>query len=129
MSTAQQKFTMPVDKVVATRVGHTIEFKAGVPTHVPKVAWPEVSAAGAVPEDAEAVHAQAPAKPEAPDDPTERKERAFAAFETIVAGNKREDFTAAGVPSAHAIEKALGFKLDTKERDALWTDFQQSKGV
>lgn len=122
------KFTSPVDRVVATDKGHTIEFKANEPTHVPKECWPAVQAAGCVPIDQQAVAAAsaAKAKDAAPDDPAERKKQVFAAFEIMVTSNKREDFTGSGAPQVKSIEKLTGFEVDGKERDALWTEFQQS---
>lgn len=123
------KFTMPVDKVVATRVGHTIEFKRGVPTHVPKEAWREVQQAGAVPEEQETVVKTTSAAPVpkqyAPDDPVERREAMFAAFTAIIEANRRTDFSANGVPTEKAMEKTLGFEIDSKERDELWNEYRQ----
>jgi hypothetical protein len=123
------KFTMPVDKVVATKVGHSIAFEKGKPTHVPKEAWPEVQAAGAVPEDGEKVALAHAAKgPDAVvDDPAERKARIFDAYEKLVEKNKRENFTGTGTPTLPAIEGLTGFKVDVKERDALWTEFNQQR--
>lgn len=121
------KFVMPIDKVVATDKGHTVEFAKNVPTHVPKECWPAVQAAGAVPVDQEAVAAEQARKPKdtAPDDPSERKLLVRAAFEQMVAANKREDFTGSGTPQIKAIEKIVGFEIDAKERDVLWLEFQQ----
>ncbi len=119
------KFTMPYNKTVATRSGHTIAFIAGEPTHVPKECWREVQAAGAVPEDADAVQAKQSAAVVVVDDPVERRERFFAAFTQMVEGNKRGDFAASGVPSQKVVEKILGFDIDAKERDELWVEFTQ----
>lgn len=122
------EFVMPVERTVPTDKGHTIYFKANVPTHVPKECWPAVQAAGAVPTDQKAVAAEQDKKPKdaAPDDPAERKKQVFAAFEIMVASNKREDFTGSGSPQVKAIEKLTGFEVDGKERDTLWTEFQQA---
>lgn len=122
------KFTMPIDKTVATRVGHTIDFKAGVPTHVPKEAWREVQAAGAVPEDQEAVQATRKAAAMAEtivDDPVERRTRIFKAFTEMVERNKRGDFGASGAPHQKVVESIVGFDIGAQERDSLWVEFQQ----
>jgi len=119
-------FTMPVNKTVATMQGHTIEFLAGVPTHVPKECWRAVQTEGAVPEDQQAAQAQTPQADPVVDDPVERRSRIFAAFETMVAANKREDFAASGSPAIKSLTAVVGFDVDVKERDALWTEFQQS---
>lgn len=122
------KFTMPIDKTVATRVGHTIEFKAGVPTHVPKEAWREVQASGAVPEDQEAVQISrraAVADATIVDDPVERRARIFKAFTDMIERNKRGDFGASGAPHQKVVESIVGFDIGAQERDSLWVEFQQ----
>ena len=44
------RFQLHRNKVVASKFGHTIEFVKGQLVHVPKEAWEEVVAVGAVPE-------------------------------------------------------------------------------
>lgn len=118
------KFTMPQNKTVATKLGHTIEFKAGVPTHVPKECYRAVQAEGAVPED-KIVDAAVPSK-KVVEDAQDRRIAVFKAFEQLVEKNKRGDFSANGMPKTQAIEKLTDFDIDAKERDALWRDFLQS---
>ncbi len=118
-------FTMPYDKVVPTKSGHTIEFVAGVPTHVPKECYREVQQAGAVPENAIAMKPVANADTVVVDDPQERRTRVFAGFTALVEANKRGDFGANNVPHAAVVSKAVGFDVDPKERDALWIEFTQ----
>ena len=124
-------FTMPIDRTVASKLGHTIEFKKGVPTHVPKECWREVQEAGAVAEDQESVAKAQAVAPVAPvvDDPNERRTAIFGAFETLSIANKREDFTAAGVPKTVSISAVVGFDVDAKERDTLWIEFTQAGGA
>lgn len=117
-------FTMPQDKTVATKLGHTIIFKKGEPTHVPKECWRAVQAEGAVPCD-ELPETKSKAKPEV-SDPQDRRIAVFKAFEQLVEKNKRGDFSANGVPKTNAIEKITDFDIDAKERDALWRDFMQT---
>ena len=45
------KFTLNRDRVHASVLGLSVEFKKGVPTHVPPELYAEVQAVGAVPED------------------------------------------------------------------------------
>lgn len=119
------KFTMPVDKTVSTKLGHSIEFKKGVPTYVPKECYRHVQEAGAVPEDPEGAVDQLPVVKDAVTDTNDRKESIFAAFGVLTEANKREDFTAAGIPKASSVAALTGFDVDGKERDALWIEFSQ----
>jgi hypothetical protein len=119
------KFTMAADKTVATKLGHSIEFKKGVATHVPKDCWRDVQAAGAVPEDATQVVEPVKTAAEQVVDADERKAAIFVAFEALVEANKREDFTAAGIPKTSSVAALTEFEIDSKERDALWIEFSQ----
>lgn len=115
-------FVLNRDKTVVSTMGHAIEFKKGVPTHVPREMWADVQAIGAIPE--EDLPEEEKKTDNAPNDPAERETLIFAAFEQIVLGNKREDFSGTGVPHAKTLEKVLGFKVDNKERDQLWHKFK-----
>jgi hypothetical protein len=119
------KFIMHTDKIVATRHGHTIEFKAGVPTHVPKECWNAVREQGAVAEDQQAVdeaNAKKPVKTE--NDPVEREKAILTAIEMMVESNKRGDFAASGLPNLKPLEAIVGFDVDVRERDAVWAKYQ-----
>lgn len=118
------KFTLSRSKTVATLSGHAIQFVKGEPTHVPKEAWDEVIAIGAVPEDDIPEDAE---KANAPQDPHERREKLFAAFDEIVLRNDRNDFSATGVPGGKAVEKLVGFKVDNRERLTAWEAFKDTK--
>lgn len=122
------KFTLNRDRVHASVLGLSVEFKKGVPAHVPPELYAEVQAIGAIPED-EIVEetAAAAAKTNEPSDPNKRKEEIFAAFEMLALRNERTDFTAGGAPRDQALESILGWKLSTKERDVLWTEFKVGK--
>lgn len=120
------KFTLNRDRVHASLLGLSVEFKKGVPTHVPPALYAEVQAIGAVPED-EIAEAEAPVKSAEPSDPVKRKEDIFAAFEVLALRNSREDFTAGGSPRDQALESILGWRLSAKERDMLWTEFKVGK--
>lgn len=115
-------FTLNRDKVVSSTKGHTIEFKKGVPTHVPKEMWSEVQAIGALP--SEEIVEEEKVVSGRPEDPAEAKKVIFAAFEKLVLANKRESFAGTGAPHIKAVEKITGFDIDSKERDTLWQEFK-----
>lgn len=124
------KFIMAVDKVVGTKVGHSIGFTKGVPQHVPPEAWEEVQAAGAVPEDAAAVaEAQKPAATgkKVVDNPQERREGIYAVYDEMVKLNVRGTFTAQGVPNLKHVTKMVGFDVDAKENDMYWAAYRQER--
>jgi len=111
------KFVMNRDRVVVTRLGRSFEFKKNEPLHVPPMCWAEVQAAGAAPEE------------DLPEDsakstvPTgEARTAAITeAMKAMVVEGVREHFTAAGAPHTTALSQKLGFAVDAKERDAVWT--------
>lgn len=117
------KFTLNRDRTYASLLGRAIEFKKGVPTHVPPELYAEVQAIGAVPESEVPEDAQAAVTKE-PADAAARKADIFAAFEMLALRNERGDFTAGGSPRDNALEAILGWKLSAKERDALWAEFK-----
>lgn len=117
-------FTLNRDRTVVSTLGHSVEFKKGVPTYVPPELYAEVSAVGAMPEHElteEEVKKTAPAEPA---DPAEREAAVFAAFEGIMLRGRREDFTAGGAPHPKVLAQALGWTLHNKERDILWAKFR-----
>lgn len=124
------KFVFLRDRVVASTSGHTIGFQKGVPQYVPPEARKDVYAAGGMPED-EAFNPDEDADKNKqlevtePVDPAEREAAVFAAFEKLVLGGKREDFTANGLPSNKALKAALGWDLPVRDRDLFWQQFQQ----
>ena len=117
------KFTLSRDRTYASVLGHAVEFKKGVPTHVPPELYAEVQAIGAVPDD-EIEDAPSAVKTNEPQDPNKRKEDVFAAFEMLALRDERGDFTAGGSPRDQVLEPILGWKLSAKERDTLWAEFK-----
>jgi hypothetical protein len=124
------KFIMHRDRTVASTLGHAIEFKKGVPTHVPPALIRQVLEVGGEPAE-ELKEDPRDEKPaggkQEPGDPGEREQQILEAIEMLVTENKRENFTAGGVPHNKALTALLGWAPDAKERDALWTKFQQGK--
>ena len=119
------KFIMPRDRTVASLTGRAIAFKKGVPVHVPPAMHAEVLNLGAQPET-ELPEDTKPRSRE-PADPAERTKALMAAFEVIVLRNRREDFTAGGVPHAKALLAELGWPVEARARDLAWEQFQQGK--
>jgi len=111
--------------VVSKVAGRSVRFEKGVPTHVPQRMWREVQAQGAVP--VEEIIEEAVVTPPQPDEPEERKEIAFQAFDTLMKANDREAFSGAGAPTITAVEKLTNLKLSAKERDVFWDEFRQAK--
>jgi len=118
------EFISNKDQVIISTVGRSIEFKKGEPTYVPKMMWPAVLAVGIIPAD------------EMPDDTEkkepvltdeERKAKLSEAIAVLADENAREKFTGNGMPRTEAISDLSGVYIDAKERDALWTEYLQSK--
>lgn len=116
------KFTLNRNKVLASTRGHTIEFIKGEPVEVPHDMVSEVMAIGAIPEE------DLPEENTLPDaepaDPQARKALIVDAMEKMALRNKREDFTASGLPDVRALKEIIGFGIHHKERDALWLEVQ-----
>jgi hypothetical protein len=100
-------------------------FRKGEPLDVPNIAVAEAMAVGAVPVDGEVLPEEVENKglpPEATD-PIKRKESIVEAFKLLVERNERGDFDAAGKPHVAALTTILGFKVEVKERNAVWNEF------
>lgn len=119
-------FVLNRDRVVSTLSGHSIEFKKGVPTHVPAEAYNDVIAVGAAPESE--IPEEGLKKSDVPEGEA-REAAIFAAFEKIVLRNDPGEFTSGGVPRDGVLEAAVGFKVQTKEREAAWLKFKQGGGA
>lgn len=119
------EFTLNRNKVVTSTKGHTIEFIKDVPVRVPPEMHSEVMAIGAIPCDE--LPAEDEVKTAEPNDPTERKNLIKKTMEQLVIRDKREDFTASGLPDVRALKELMGFGINHKERDALWAELQAEK--
>ena len=118
------KFVLHRDRTIASVMGISIAFEKGVPHHVPPYMYPEVIAAGGVPES-ELTEAEATGKTtDEPTDADERKLALFDLFEKLVLRNVREEFTAGGAPHGAVLTKELGWSVSAKERDAAWAEFK-----
>jgi hypothetical protein len=110
--------------------GYSVCFVKNEPVFVPKALVQYAIGIGAqFVEDADKAAAVIPENtaPVAPPEGDERKTALFGAFAKLVARNGREDFTAAGLPNVKALETLLGFDIDSKERNALWGEYQAAQ--
>lgn len=119
------KFVLPRNRTIASTCGISIEFKKGELHLVPPAMYAEVIAAGGVPES-ELSDDELPAKAATPDALAEREAAIFAAYETIVKRNVREEFTAGGMPHNAVLAQVTGWAVAAKERDSTWMKFLAS---
>lgn len=130
---SSQLFKSARNITIASTLGHAIEFKKNIPTHVPRAMIEEVMEKGVLPcnedgsiidaDDEEAVAALMPEAPKIvirPKDQTEVNEKILDVMKQIVERNDPLDFTGAGMPSAKKIAQTLGWSVDTKDVRALW---------
>lgn len=124
------KLVLNRDYVLTTTKGHAIAFKKGEPTHVPAAVYQDAIAIGAQPADGSDPNVLEDKKDsKAPVDPAERNPLILAAIEKIVAGNERKDFTAAGSPTAKAVEREVGFDVDAREVATVWQEYHEKKAA
>lgn len=123
------KFIMQRDIVVATKHGHAIEFKKGMPTYVVKSCWDDVQEKGAVPYEGEGEEvAQEPKKATIPEGEA-RTALIVEAMRQIILKNDRNSFTASGSPGVSGISAIVGFIVAGSERDKIWFKMQQEDGA
>lgn len=115
---------------LTTNKGHSIEFKEGVPTHVPGVVYQDALAIGAVPSEGGAP--KLPKEPTVPEPITDVDDRAshiMAAIKLLVERNGRGDFTAAGAPAVDAVFDITGFRVQAKEIAVVWQAYRDTKAA
>lgn len=118
-------FILNRDHVLATTLGHCVEFVKDKPTLVPKALHDAVMAIGALPEDPDAVETKTESS--APEG-AKREEEILTAIEVMVDRNERTDFGANGRPAIGPLSVLLGWKPSAAEVAALWARFQADKG-
>lgn len=118
-------FTLNRNLVFASRMGHSVDFKKGVPTHVPPALYSEVMAIGAI--SSEEIIAEEPTIPTAPSDPIIRDKDITDAMKKIVERGARTDFTAAGKPHVDALRAIIGYDIGATERDNAWQKYLDAK--
>lgn len=115
------------DRTLTSKLGHVIDFKKGEPTYVPPEVWDEAIAIGATPEDE--LPEEDKTNSTEPNDPVERKAAIQAAFQAIVERGAREDFAASGAPSGKAVNKQLGWTVESRERLEAWNQYVTAKAA
>lgn len=124
------KLTLNRNFTLTTNKGHSIEFKAGVPTHVPGIVYQDALAIGAVPSEGGApVVPVDPATPEPITDVDDRALHIMTAIKLLVERNGRGDFTAAGAPAVDAVFDITGFRAQAKEIAIVWQDYRDKKAA
>ena len=120
-------FVLNRDYALRSLTGHMINFKKGEPVFIPPICVKEAVAIGAQPVDGPVDVLDPEVTESIVPEGAERKDLIFAAFEDLEAKNEREEWTASGMPTSKALEKTLGFEVDSKERNALWIEYRASK--
>jgi len=118
------KFISSRDRTIASLTGHSIEFKKGVPTFVPREMHAEVLDLGCAPEEELDDSGAGDKTIVEPTDPTERQDALLVAIALMVERNSRDDFGANGAPSIKALSDTLGWKPSAEERDTAWLEYQ-----
>lgn len=131
MSKALPKLVTNRNVTLTSIYGHSIAFRAGVPTHVPPIVYQECLALGAIPEDGVPVDPDAgrPVVGASPTDPGIRTTDIRKAIDILMGRNERGDFTAAGQPSIAAVSKIVDYKVSSKEIASAWQDLHDEKGA
>lgn len=121
------KFLMNRNHTVTSTMGHSIAFKKGVATHVPREMEREVLAAGAYTAEGEGeVDMDDTKKGPVALEGDERIEMLKMILADMKVRNDREDFTATGTPKVKAVAEAAGFDVTAPEIGALWTEMNQA---
>lgn len=113
---------------MATTSGHVIQFKRNTPKEIPRSILPDAMAIGATPVEQSDLPEQ-PEPDKVPETSDERRDAILEAIGLLHERQERGDFTANGLPQIDKIEELSGVtNLHSQERDALWSEFQQSEG-
>ncbi len=117
------KMTMNRDILHVSTMGRSVEFKKGVPIHVPPKMVKEIIAlGGTVSEEQDQVEVKA-VLAEIQKDADDAEARAPAINEAIramVERNQRGDMTAGGRPNLNVLAKLTGFTVSSQELEPLW---------
>lgn len=110
------------DVTLNTTKGHSIAFKAGVPTHVPGIIYQDALGIGAVPATGDVPTMPADTAPVVVVE--DRAGAIMEAIKKLVARNERGDFTAAGAPAVDAVFDLTGFRAQAKEINVVWQEYR-----
>jgi hypothetical protein len=123
------EYVAPRNITVSSVSGRSVAFAKGKPTFAPPQMHAELIAHGIVPATEMPDEPEQPG-PKEPVLPEEREAALFKVFERLVLVNRREDFTAVGVPHNAVLARELGWSgMSAKERDAAWTKWNQDRSA
>lgn len=94
--------------------------------YVPPLLRAEIAAAGFEPME-QVAEVEKPALPVKPEDPDKFRADLYAAFDTLVEANRREDFAGSGIPKSDAVEKLTGYQVTNADVKDAWPKYLQSK--
>jgi hypothetical protein len=109
--------------------GHIVDFKKGQPVYVPPICAREAASIGAECVDGKVDVLDPEAPVVVPMSPDERQENILTAFKLMEERAQRGAFSASGIPAKNSLEKILGFGVDKKEFEPLWTAYVVEKGA
>lgn len=117
-----------------SHMGHSLIFREGVPIHVPPICRAEARKYGAVLAEGETedLAEEMTKKPEfatAADEPQgdDRENRLLEAIDYLVKENKPHNFGGNGAPKIVPIFDLVHFRIDSTERNRVWTLYNQRK--
>lgn len=126
----QHYFVSNKDMFLASTLGHSLTFKKGKATHVPKALHSLAMEKGLLPCDksgkeldlagARDVVQQEPEQLVEPTDAEDRAEAILDVLKKIVARNNTRDFGGNNRPTVSAVTLALGWQTDAKEINKVW---------
>jgi len=114
--------TLNRDHVVVSLSGLSIQFRKGVPTHVPPKVVKEVLAVGGeIVETDERVKQETMGELQADDLLAQTRSPTIeAAVRRMLARNQRGDFTAGGRPNLNVLSRECGLYVDAAELEPIW---------
>lgn len=115
------KFVLNRNYKLRSTSGHMLDITKGVPFDAAALLANELIAIGAECLDGKVDVLGEEKAEKIPLSPAERETAILTAMTMMQEDNARNDFTAQGLPNVKRIEAIVGFDIDTKERDALWT--------
>lgn len=119
--------------VLVTLTGKSIEFRKGLPTHVPPDCIRSAIGIGAFPADGSEVdvilEGDEPRLKKAPTDPVERQDAIMQVVRDLVIRNDRDDFTAAGLPSPKVISGILKWRVDLREVNNVYRIYNEELAI
>lgn len=126
MAKKSQLLVMHRDLHVTSLIGYTYTFKKGEPQMVVADMVEECMRYGAVPPEGAEVAETEDTPRRATPRGADRHNKIKDAIEDLVDRNDRGDFGASGAPNLRALEATLGFKVDKRERDSIWSEVNEA---